>query len=412
MTKTIKVSLTLFAAALFMGIFALSASAAQSGTSGATTFSVSGGVLTVSGSGAMADYTGEAQTPWYGETFTSVVISEGVTGVGNYCFANKTAVTSVSLPSTLRSIGNYAFLKTGISTITIPTSLLDMGYGAFSNCSNLSTVYYNAKNCESSSGSSSIVTFGSSVKNIYFGSEVQIIPDNMFLLTKITSVNIPDNIKKIGDAAFYNCTSLTTVNISSSSRLYYIGTKAFSKCTALSSIYMPSLMTYIGDEAFYNCSALNTTFNLSYHLTGIGGDAFTGSGIKVQTTTDAYAYSYCQIYGIECTASGASYGNITAEPVEVYVNTDTALTVLNGKLDIYVEFDKPLTNECVHVAFYNSNNVVVDYLIVPIIRDNTMNKDIVVNDVSSAAYAKIFVWDSLDTLRPVSPIERVEIIRP
>ena len=96
--------------------------------------------------------------------------------------------------------------------------------------------------------------------------------------------------------------------------------------------------------------------------------------------------------------------------MEQYKFKDATVSRYNGKITIFVKFDSPLSKECVHVAYYNSNDRVVDYIILPAAEGMNLDHMYVYgNDISNAAYAKIFVWDSLETLRPVSQIKRVEI---
>ena len=83
-----------------------------------------GGVLTVSGSGAMADYSDENPTPLsrfpeIADTVTSVVIGEGVTAIGDRAFAGFANLSSVQIPSTLTRIGDSAF-EDCVSLDTLP----------------------------------------------------------------------------------------------------------------------------------------------------------------------------------------------------------------------------------------------------------------------------------------------------
>lgn len=414
MKRKIKFLIAITAAVMLMCALAVTASASSSGQTGEVYFNVSGGVLNIftsgTNKGATADYTSYASTPWSDQKFTSVKIGENVTGIGNYCFRNNTAITSVELPSTLRKIGHYAFAGTSISSVTLPEKLTDIGYGAFNNCKNLSFVFYNAKNCKTANGSNSVVIFGSPLKNVILGNTVQSIGDYMFAATSLTSVTLPDSVGKIGDGAFAQCASLATVGINSTSKLYSVGDRAFSKCTKLANISLPKMMTEIGDEAF--ASTAITSLDLTYHVTKIGADAFEGTNVTINTTTDAYACEYCKLYGVKYVANSASYGDIgTVTPsVEQYKFENATVSRYNGKITIFVKFDSPLSKECVHVAYYNSNDRVVDYIILPAAEGMNLDHMYVYgNDVSDAAYAKIFVWDSLETLRPVSQIKRVEI---
>ncbi len=104
-------------------------------------FDPSASTLTIKGSGAMDNFTFNyqaysAETPWknYLTQFTSVVLPEGLTHVGNFAFYNS-QITSLELPSTLTTIGDDAFANTQMltSTVDIPASVTSIGTAAFTN---------------------------------------------------------------------------------------------------------------------------------------------------------------------------------------------------------------------------------------------------------------------------------------
>ena len=90
------------------------------------------GVLTISGSGAMADWGAEADVPWYKyrESITSVVLPYGLTHIGDYAF-RKTSMTKIDLPSALQTIGKYAFSATPLIEVCIPEGVTSIGEKAF-----------------------------------------------------------------------------------------------------------------------------------------------------------------------------------------------------------------------------------------------------------------------------------------
>jgi len=89
--------------------------------------------------------------------------------------------------------------------------------------------------------------------------------------TSLTSVNVPSSVTSIGDWAFYNCTSLTSVNVPSS--VTSIGDYAFAVCASLTSVTIPSSVTSIGDYAFSFCTSL-TSVTIPSSVTSIGDGAF------------------------------------------------------------------------------------------------------------------------------------------
>ena len=87
----------------------------------------------------------------------------------------------------------------------------------------------------------------------------------------LTSVTIPNSVTGIGDFAFSDCSNLTSVTIPDS--VTSIGDGAFSSCTSLTSVTIPSSVTSIGDYAFYGCSSL-ASVSIPNSVTSIGGYAF------------------------------------------------------------------------------------------------------------------------------------------
>ena len=133
----------------------------------------------------------------------------------------------------------------------------------------------------------------------YFVSVINI-PNNAFYnCTKLTSIEIPNNIISIGDYAFYRCTGLTSIVIPNS--VTRIGNDAFYYCSNLTGeLVIPSSVTSIGDSAFYYCSNLTGELVIPSSVTSIGDSAFSGcSGItsveipESVTNLSMYAFRWC-----------------------------------------------------------------------------------------------------------------------
>jgi len=152
-----------------------------------------------------------------------------------------TSVTSVTIPSSVTSIGASAFRScTALTSITIPDSVTSMGYDAFYDC------------------------------------------------TSLTSVLIGSGVTSIPSYAFYGCTALTTLTIPNS--VTSIGGSAFYGCTSLINITIPNSITSIGPDAFYGCTRLGTVilpirFANTYASFGLTASQVSFDG---ETTEDAY----------------------------------------------------------------------------------------------------------------------------
>ena len=129
----------------------------------------------------------------------------------------------------------------------------------------------------------STTTFGANITNniyvngqgiITFDKHVTMIGNSAFdECTSLTSVTIPDSVTTIGSEAFYRCTSLTSVIIPNS--VTSIGKYAFCNCYSLTSVTIPDSVTSIGDGAFLGCTSL-TSVTIPSSVTSIGRSAFDG----------------------------------------------------------------------------------------------------------------------------------------
>ena len=211
-----------------------------------------------------------------GHLITSVTIPSSVTSIGDSAFYSCTSLTSVTIPNNLTSIGDSAFYScTSIDPVSIPNGVTTIGYAAFDYCTSLTSMIIPDsvtsigdsafESCTSltsvmiGSGVTSIGSsmFGScsSLASVTIGSSVISIGDWAFSdCNSLTSVVIPVNVTYIGEWAFGSCTSLTSVMIGSG--VTSIGANAFSYCTSLASVAIPSSVTLIGNGLFFNCTSL------------------------------------------------------------------------------------------------------------------------------------------------------------
>lgn len=279
----------------------------------------SDGVLTISGTGDMADYDYEG-APWYAvrSSVKTIRIGEGVTSIGRCAFRKCTSVTEVSIPQSVvtidasafygcrrlaainvpdsvESIGDYAFAGcTGLSTIELPSSVTSLGEEVFSGCSSLVSArlsagmtqipfntFYECVSLTAVYIPEGIKTIGCGAFNGCVSLESIVLPESVQTIeayafsgcSSLAGVVIPDGVTSVEDAVFRNCVSLTSVYIPSS--VTAIGLEAFYGCSGLTGVVIPDSVARIDKRAFYGCTELVTVYFYGSDMPEMGAEVFT-----------------------------------------------------------------------------------------------------------------------------------------
>ena len=251
--------------------------------------------LTISGTGAMANYESSTLVPWYDykSYIKYITLPDGLTSIGGEAFSGCSSLTSITIPNSVTSIGWAAFEGcSDLTSVTLGNSITTIEYGTFSKCSSLTSVtlgnsvtsigreaFRDCSSLTSITIPNSVTSIGdwafyscSGLTSVTIGNSVTSIGDNAFwCCSNLTSIEIPNSVTSIGVYAFYGCESLTSITIPES--VTSIGDGAFGGCSGLTSITIPNSVTSIGDWAFYSCSSL-TSITIPNSVTSIGNQAF------------------------------------------------------------------------------------------------------------------------------------------
>lgn len=217
----------------------------------------SDGLLTISGTGKMSDYSSSGETPWYynRDDIISVIIENGITSIGNSAFDCCGSLTSIKISDSVTSIGSYAFYNCiSLPSVDIPDSVTSIGERAFEECINVVSV-----NIPGGVTSIEERTFAHcrSLINVNVPDGVTSIGRNAFEnCDSLISVDIPDGVTRIERYTFYNCTSLLSVNIPDD--VVIIGENAFKECNSLMSIVLGNDLIVVYEYAFENCNNLTS----------------------------------------------------------------------------------------------------------------------------------------------------------
>lgn len=198
---------------------------------------------------------------------SKVVIQEKINGkevkeIDNRAFSYCRNLNKISIPSTVTTIGEYAFEYTGLTDITIPESVEDLDFSILYRCDSLKSIVVNEKNKKYDSRNNCNAIIETETNTLVLGCKSTIIPNTVINIgsfafsycENLLEITIPYGVSIIGNFSFENCHNLTTISIPNSVTI--IGVSAFSR-TNLSEITIPSSVEgiYIGG-LFVGCDRL------------------------------------------------------------------------------------------------------------------------------------------------------------
>lgn len=377
------------------------------------------------------------------KSLKSIVIPNGITTLEDYTFASCTELESVTLPDGLTSISEGVFSKcSSLSEVVIPNSVTTIEKNVFRNCTSLKRMTTPAV---------------SAIHQMFLDSDSIIIPLESLCVTgnvdipagfaqwcrNLTSLTIDGTIKEIGTDAFSDCPKLSAMtSFTVPASVTKIGEGAFSSLTNLKTLSIPPIATLasvfetvpdtlmyldltgtspvvqdfasdasnlvrvtiadgigsIGSKAFYRCSALK--------------DITIPSSVASIEGKEVFQDCYKLTISGERGSAAEEYASNYTIPFKVLTEngcvTSTQASRVGNHIVMTTSATIDMSQKVLHIAVYDADSALIDYMMVPTAAFHDLAY-VVFKDNPSASYAKVFVWNSADTMEPTAEAETVQI---
>lgn len=283
--------------------------------------------LTISGTGAMMDYSNISSTPWgdFRSVITHVDLTEGLTTIGSQAFS-ATAVTTCRISSTVQEIKNDAFSSSKLAHVEFaaPSKLESIGAGAFWGTSELKMA-------------------------LVLPDSLKTIGNLAFQRSGITSVKFGENLKTIGRNAFCSCPNLTG-EVYLPDSLENLGNYAFNTSPITSVRIGPNIKTWGG--SVFNRSTTNPE---KVHLTDGNGVLTISGGVNENTVVNS------QFAGLDFHAVLVNAGNELTFKSGSMSHYDTNIYALVFLKETLPQIDKNAFMNTFPTVIYGINNEIISW---------------------------------------------------
>ena len=216
---------------------------------------------------------------------TSVTIPNSVTSIADYAFEGCSSLTSVTIPNSVTSIGKWAFIScSGLTSVTIPNSVTSIGNMAFAYCSGLTSVTL-PNNATIHSKAFIGAGAKTTIDSVIYCSDTLIVGNYTLIGTGFLTFYLNGNSYfPNNNARVFDCDESKSGDLIIPSTISYngttysvtsIGDRAFYECSSLTSVTIPNSVTSIGEGAFYECSGLTSIVSNAVVPPALGNEVFT-----------------------------------------------------------------------------------------------------------------------------------------
>ncbi len=271
--------------------------AAYNGTCGENltwVFDSDTGVLEISGTGPMKNWSITSTKPWdeHKTSIRTVIVNDGVESIGAYAFGYFKSVSKITIPDSVTAIGASAFKYCSIASFDMPDSIESIGNEAFYGCGNLKNIRL----------SESLIDMGYRV---------------FTFCEALESITLPESLKTVGMYAFSYCTAMKNATIKGNTSF---GNGIFYECSALEYIHISSKTKNINNSAF-----LNTKPYICAAVKGCDAEAF--------AVNNGHEFRLCDTHEEIKTVRGDVDGNGKCDGQDAFV-TDLIVKGLLSENDI------------------------------------------------------------------------------
>ena len=260
----------------------------------------------------------------------SVTLPASVTTINTDAFYGCVKLGSINLEEGLTTINQRAFYNCNLVSITIPSTVTSIGNGAFKSNPTTSVTWLPVNCSIGTDDDAPFYSTSSKITSITFGDKVEVVPAYLCkYMSQLDTVVLPPSVSRLGQYAFMYCTKLKSINLPVTQKT--LPQSFLEGCTSLETIVLPATLTTISTDAFYGCTSLK---EVNLH-----------EGI---TTINQRAFHNCKLSSITIPSTVTSIGNGAFRS-----NPTTSITWLPANCSIGTGDDAP---------FYSDNSQVKTFI--------------------------------------------------